>query len=451
MRVFFAVWFGQLISIIGSNLTSFALGVWVYERHESATEYALIFLFTSIAQVLVSPFAGALVDRWDRRLVMLISDCGAGASSLAVAILLAGGHLAVWEVYAAVFVSAACGAFQWPAYTAATVLLVPQKHYTRASGMMDIGYGISTLVAPALAGAIMLAAGVQVVLMIDFATFIFSVVTLSLVRFPHPAQTDEAQQHRGSLWSEMRYGWSYVASRRGLLALLGFFAIVNFLTGIMTVLSVPLILSFTSEGRLGTMMSIGAVGGLLGSLAVSVWGGPRRRIVGVLLFGGLVGLGSILIGLRASVWFVTAAMGLAFFCYPIVSACSQSIWMSKVAPDVQGRVASVRSVVVFLSMALASPIGGPAADYVFEPLLAPGGALASSVGRVIGVGPGRGTALIFILMGVLVIVTVIGAWTYPHLRRIDDELPDFQGVNNTLTNASGALAVNGEFSDILSA
>ncbi len=426
MRIFFTVWFGQLISIIGSNLTAFALGVWVYKQHESATEYALIYLFTSLPQVLISPLAGALVDRWDRRLVMLFSDCVAGASSLAVALLLFTDHLAVWQVYIAVFVSASSSAFQWPAYTATTSLLVPQKYLTRASGLMDMGYGISMLLAPALAGAIMLYLGIEVVFFIDFATFLFSVFTLSLVRFPRPPKTAEAQQHSGSLQREILYGWSYVRKRQGLLALLGFFAVINFLTGVMQALSVPLILSFTSSSRLGTMMSVASAGGLLGSVVISVWGGPKRRIYGVLGFGALVGISSIMIGLQTSIWLVTAAMSLGFFCYPIVGACNQGIWLSKVAPDVQGRVQSVRSMVAFLSMTIASPIAGPMADYIFEPLLTRHGALASSVGRVIGTGTGRGIALVFILMGVLVVITVIVSLLYARLRRLDIDLPDFQ-------------------------
>ncbi len=432
-RIFLLVWLGELVSVIGSGLTTFGVGIWIYDRTGSATQYALIYFFASIPQILVSPLVGVVVDRWDRRLVMLLSDSGAGLGTLLIVILLALGHLNVWHIYLAVTLSAAFSAFQWPAYSAATTLLVPPKDYARASGMVDIGYGLSQLVAPAAAGALMLVGGLKPVVILDFATFLFAVSILSAVRFPQPKPSADGQAARGSLRHEMLYGWSYIIARPGLLTLLLFFTIFNFLTGVLIALAVPMMLAFASSATIGIMMSVGAVAGLAGSVMMSVWGGPRRRVHGVLGFTLLLGVGCILVGLRPSVLPVTGALLLMFFCLTPINACSQSIWQSKVAPDIQGRVFSVRSALAFAALPLAYLTAGPLADYVFEPLLKPEGALAGSIGRIIGVGEGRGIALIFILMGVLVMLMALGGYFYPRLRQLEDELPDAVPAEQALT------------------
>jgi hypothetical protein len=172
------------------------------------------------------------------------------------------------------------------------------------------------------------------------------------------------------------------------------------------------------------MMSVGAFGGLVGSAIMGVWGGPARRINGVLGFGVIFGLGCIVMGLRPSVIWVTGAMTVLFCCLPIVNACSQAIWQSKVAADVQGRVFAVRSMVSFSMLPLAYLLAGPLADGVFEPLLMPDGALADSVGQVIGTGAGRGMGLLFMVMGALVLLTSLAGSLYPRLRWLEDELPD---------------------------
>ena len=437
---FLIVWSGQLVSVVGSNLTSFALGVWVYERTDSATHYALIYLFTVLPQLLISPLAGALIDRWDRRRAMLLSDSGAGLSTLAILLLLLAGRLDVWHVYVAVAVSAAFGAFQWPAYSAAITLLIPKQHYARASGLVDVAQGLAYLAGPALAGFLMAVSGLKSVIAIDFVTFGAAVLTLLAVRFPRPTRSAEGEAARGTLRRDLTFGWGYIRARPGLLALLAFFAVINFLTGVLMALGTPLILAFTSTATLGVMMSVGAFGGLVGSGIMGVWGGPARRINGVLGFGVIFGLGCVAMGLRPSVILVTGAMTVLFCCLPVVNACSQAIWQSKVAADVQGRVFAVRSMVSFSMLPLAYLLAGPLADGVFEPLLMPDGALASSVGQVIGTGAGRGMGLLFMVMGVLVLLTSLAGYLYPRLRQLEDELPDQDHLGVVEPEAAPAAA-----------
>lgn len=426
-KTFLLIWFGQLISLTGSGLTGFALGVWVYQRTGSVTQFALISLFTSLPGIVFSPIAGALVDRWDRKWAMIISDSGASLCTLSVALLLLANRLEVWQIYLAMSISSTFSAFQWPAYSAATTLLVPKQHLGRASGMVQISEAVAQIASPVLAGALMGMIQVQGVILIDFATFLFAVLTLLIARVPRPETTAEGKEGQGSLLQEARYGWTYIRARPGLFGLLLFFATTNFATGIVQVLFTPLVLSFATTAILGLLLSIGGIGFLSGSLAMSIWGGPKRRIYGILGANLMMGIVLFAAGFPPRAWILGMAAFLFFFGLPITNGCSQAIWQSKTAPDVQGRVFAVRRMIAWASLPLAYLTAGPLADHVFEPLLADGGLLASSIGQVIGVGVGRGIGLIYILLGWMMLLAVLVAYLYPRLRLVEIELPDFLG------------------------
>lgn len=424
VRVFILVWLGQCVSLIGSGLTGFALGVWVYQRTGSVTQFALISLFTTLPSIVVSPLAGALVDRWDRRWAMILSDSGAALSTLSIALLLFANRLEVWQIYLAMAASSTFSAFQWPAYSAATTLLVPKQHLGRASGMVQLGQAVAQIVSPALAGVLVMAIRIQGVILVDVATFIFAVLTLLFVRVPRPETTAEGALGKGSLLQEAAYGWTYIVARPGLLGLLILFAATNFTSGMIMVLFTPMVLSFASAAVLGTLLSIAGFGMLAGSLVMSVWGGPKRRVYGVLGFEYLMGVCILLAGAQVSIPLIAVAAFVGFFCSPIIIGSSQAIWQSKTAPDVQGRVFAARTMIAWSSLPLAYLVAGPLADQVFEPLLAAGGPLAGSVGWLIGVGPGRGIGLLFIVMGTLNILATVAGCLYPRLRLVEDELPD---------------------------
>jgi hypothetical protein len=175
---------------------------------------------------------------------------------------------------------------------------------------------------------------------------------------------------------------------------------------------------------MGRAFSAAGLGMLAGSLTMSAWGGPKRKVYGILVFEFVSGLGMILAGLRASAPLIAAAGFLVLFTFPLTVACSQAIWQRKVAPDVQGRVFAVRRMIAWSTLPLAYLSAGPLADRVFGPLLLPGGALADSAGRILGVGPGRGIGLMFVVMGALVSLASIAGALYPRLRRVELELPD---------------------------
>ncbi len=424
LRTFLIIWFGQLVSTLGSGLTGFALGVWIYQETGSTTLFAINLLAYAVPNLVVSPLAGALVDRWDRRRVMILSDTGAGLSTVLVAVLYFSGQLEVWHVFVLTAVNAAFTTFQWPAYSAVTTLLVPKAQLGRAAGMVQIGEAISALASPAIAGVLFVTVGIQGVVLVDFASYLIAVLTLLVVHVPRPPVTEAGVEGKGSLLQEALYGWKYIAARRGLLGLLMIFAATNFLTSLWNPLLPPMILEMSSPKMLGYLASVVGVGMLLGTLLMSAWGGPKRRIHGVLGFLMLSGIFMMGLGLRPSLVLIAIAGFGAMFTMPIINGSSQAIWQIKVAPDVQGRVFSVRRMIAWSAIPLAYLVAGPLADKVFNPLLVEGGALASSVGQVIGVGPGRGAGLLFIVSGLLSAVVAAAGYLYPRVRLVEDELPD---------------------------
>ncbi len=429
LGVFGLVWFGQLISLTGSGLTGFSLGVWYYQQNGSVTQLALFSFFNVVPGVLLSPFAGALVDRWDRRQAMLLSDIGAGCSDLFMVLLLVAGHFGIfqlepWHLYLPVAVTSAFSAFRWPAYYAATTLLVPKQHYGRASGLIELGPGVSQIIAPVLAGILIVSIGLQGVIMIDMTTFVFSVVTLLMVKFPRAEVTAAGQAGKGSLLHEAVYGWTYVKERPGLLGLLLLAAESNLAMGFVLVLMIPLVLSFTNAATLGAILSIGGLGVLVGGVVMTIWGGPKRRINGIIGFMAISGSILFLGGVRPSVALVAVAAFVFLFFTPIINASAQAIWQVKVPADLQGRVFAVRRIIVFASAPLTRLIVGPLADNFFEPWLATNGPLAGSVGRFIGTGPGRGIGFMFVLLGVIYVVATVLAYLNPRVRNVEHELPD---------------------------
>jgi MFS family permease len=424
MRTFFIIWFGQVVSLMGSGLTSFALGVYVYTLTGSVTQLGLVLLARALPSLIISPVAGVIVDRWDRRHVMLLSDTGAGLASLGVWVLLATGNLEVWHIYVSAAFNSFFGAFQGPAYMASTTLLVPKEHYGRTAGLVQLGDAFGQILSPILAGFLILTIQIEGIILIDFATYLFAVVTLILVRIPRPKPAAAPQHGLRSIAQEAIYGWKYVKVRTGLFAMLLLFAFINFSLGIFSALYTPLVLSFATADVLGTIISFSGIGMLVGSLLMSAWGGTKRKVDS--LFGSIFigGLALSISGLQANPWLLGVSGFLFFFILPIANGSSTAIWQTKVEPGVQGRVFATRRMLASFATPLAYMLAGPLADLIFEPFMTSGGAIALRIASIIGSGPGRGFGLIFVILGLLISIASLLGYLYPRIRLVEVELPD---------------------------
>jgi len=421
LRDFLLIWAGQLVSSTGSRLSSFALGIWVLRTTGSTTQFAMTFLAMTIPALVVSTVAGALVDRWDRRRTMIGCDLLSAATMLVLAGLGASGHLTLWHIYAAVGAASLFDAFRGPAFAASIPLLAPRDQLPRVNGMAQTGNAVAEIIGPLLAGAMVSLISLPGILTLDALTFVVGLATLAAARIPRPLPV--AKQNREGLLREAMTGWRYVHQRRGLMGLLAVYGWNNFLFSIACVVIAPLLLSFTTPARLGVQYAISGSGLLLGGVAMTAWGGPRKRIHGVLAFSALAGVCLGMHGLRPSFALVTVAGFVLFLMMPVIAASSNSLWQAKVPAGLQGRCFAIQRVLLNAATVIGYCLAGPLAEHVFEPLLTTGGRLAGSVGLLIGIGPGRGLGLMFITLGTLMTLLAIAAYSVPAMRRID-ELPD---------------------------
>ena len=436
LRGFTVIWAGQIVSQLGSAMTWFAFSIWAWKITGQATTLALVLFFSYIPTLLFGPIAGALVDRWNKKLVLAFSDLGTTLATLAVLLLYLANLLQVWHLYVAVVFAGVFLAFQFPAYSAATTLMVPKEQYARAEGMLGLTQAIPGILAPVAAAALLGKIGFGGVMAINLLTYLAAFGTLLWVSIPQPVKTKLAQP--GNLWKESLFGFRYIFERPGLRALVFLFLGGNLFEGFCTTLIAPMVLARSGNNAivLGSVESIGAVGGIIGGVLISLWGGPKRRIVGIVIgWTCAFGLGLMLMG-AGGVWIIWAiAYSLFAFFAVFVNSSEQALWQTKVAPGVLGRVSATRLLLIQAPYLVAMPLAGWLADNVLGPAMMPNGTL-SGLKWLVGVGPGAGMALIFVLAGLGGMLVVLGSYAFRSVRHVEDLLPDYDGQPPAKVEAS---------------
>jgi DHA3 family macrolide efflux protein-like MFS transporter len=427
MRAFSVVWFGQLVSLLGTGMTSFALSVWGWQETGSATAMSLMLFFAIGPAIVLGPVASAIVDRGSRKWLIILADVGAALATAAVLLLFSMGHLQVWHLYAANLLAGICQAFQGPAFSASVTVMVAKEQYGRANGMMTLVHYIPEVVAPLSAAFVVRAAGIGRIMMIDLLTFGSAVVMTLLVAIPQPGTSAEGRAARGSLWSESVYGFHYMLMRPGSLGLQPVFLVVDFAGVFQWALQSPMILARTGQDSraLGTVLSAAGIGSVLGGLVMSAWGGPKRRIHGVLAGMGLECLlGITLMGLARTlpVWALAGFLTMLFV--PVLNGSNQAIWQAKVAPDLQGKVFAARRVIAQFSYLVGFVAAGPLADHLFEPGMQPGSALTGVFAGWVGTDPGAGMALLMAIWGLVGASACVVAYLLPVVRGVEVVIPD---------------------------
>lgn len=426
MKGFILIWVGQVFSMVGSQMTNFAMGIWAWERTGQATPLALVGFFSFTPLIIFSPIAGVLVDRWNRKWVMAISDIGAGLVTLTIFILLFTNNLEIWHLYITGIIGGIFGAFQWPAYSAAISLMVSKKQYARTSGMISMAESGVGFIAPIMAGFLVPMIGVTGIIAIDLATLVIALVFLLLVFIPEPKRKQK-DKTSGAFIRELVFGFRYVFDRRSLLYLQLVFFLGNLFFTVAFTLMNPMILASTNGDAtiLGSVQSIGAIGGLLGGLILTAWGGPKKKIHGVLAGWIFSGLGLIMMGIGRILPFWLASQFLMMVVLPVVNGSNQAIWQAKVAPEVQGRVFSVRRLVAQITAPISMAVAGPLADQVFEPAMtSPGHWLSQLLGPIFGTGPGAGMSVIIVISGILIAGVGLGAYQNRQILHVETLIPD---------------------------
>ena len=428
MKAFTLIWAGQVVSLIGSAMTAFGVSVWAWQVTGRATALSIVAFCSFTPIIIMSPIAGALVDRWNRKVTMGVSDVASGLGTVIMLVLYATGHLQIWHLCVVGALSGTFQAFQWPAYQAAISTMMPREKYGQAAGMMSLAQSGSGILAPIIAGAVVVMWGLVPIFLFDIASFCIAVALLLAVAVPRPLRSQAGEEARGSLWKETVFGWRYIVARRPLLLLQLSFFVSNLIASVCMTLWTPMILARTGDRptTLGIINTVSAVGGVVGGALMTAWGGPRRKVYGVLW--GMVSvsaLGIMLMGFGRTlpIWLVSGFLGSLII--PFLNGCNDAIWQTKVPHDVQGKVFGTRLMIAQVSVPVAMLTAGPLADLVFEPRMMPGGILAGVFGPLVGVGRGAGMALMFVLFGGVALVVSVASFMVRDIRDVEVLIPDY--------------------------
>ena len=363
-KTFFLIWTGQAFSIVGSMLVQFAIVWWMTEKTGSAAVLATATIISIIPGVFLGPFAGALVDRWNRKLVMIVADGVTAVTTLGLVVLFFSGHIQIWHVFVAQFIRALGGAFHWPAMSASTSLMVPDKHLSRIAGINQAMQGVLGIIAPPLGAFLMSILPLHNVLAIDVVTALMAIIPLLFVHVPQPEKKLEGVVTPRQVFLDVREGFRYISAFPGMLILLGMATLINMLFNPAFSL-MPLMITREFGGQamqLGIINSFFGVGIILGGLGLGAWGGFKRKLHTSMT--GLVGmaLGVLVIALAPSNLFPVAIAGMALMgiMNPIANGPLFALLQARIAPEMQGRVftlvGSLAGAASPIGLALAAPV-----------------------------------------------------------------------------------------------
>ena len=401
---FFTIWTGQAFSLIGSNLVQFALVWWLTETTGSATILAVASIMAVLPQVFLGPIAGALVDRWNRRLVMMVADSVIALAVVVLAVLYALDAVQIWHIYVLMFIRAAGGAFHWPAMQASTTLMVPEKHLSRVAGLNQTLFGVANIVAPPLGALLFSILPIQGILAIDVGTAVLAIVPLFFITIPQP-ERKEAPEEKPSVLADMREGLRFVWGWRGMMMILIIATLINLLINPGFALLPIMVTDHFGGGalELAWLQSAWGIGMILGGITLGVWGGFKRRIVTGLLALTLMGVGVTVLGLTPATAF-TLALGAMFFggfMNPIANGSLFATLQVTVPPEMQGRVFTL----AMSGSAAMSPLGlaiaGPVADAL-------------------------GVQIWFLIGGIATVIMGVGSFFVPAIMRIEDKAAEVE-------------------------
>ncbi len=419
MRAFWIIWWGLLLSFTGSGFTRFGLSVWVYQMSRDAEAFALLLFFGILPLSLGALVAGPLVDRWDRKRVLVVATALARVPTVAVILLWWQGGLEVWHVYLAVAANGLANAFVLPAFDASIRMLVPRERLGQASGFSQLVQSLGVVVGPPLAGLLLATLGLGSIFAVDVASAVLALVALAAASIPNPGRLlDDGS----SVLASFAFGLRYVVARPAFVFLAGFLALTVLGSSFVYALSGPLVLGLGDEATLGLVYAAYGIGAVAGAVAIGAWGGPARRIPGMLAAALMLGIGTALTGARAdALWIgvIIAGLGAA---QAVLLALNRVVFQEHAAPEVLGRVFAFRMVLTAAAQAGGIVLAGSLAERAFEPAMMPGGALEPVLGPLLGSGEGRGAALMLVIIGALMSVLTLAAIASARVRRLEDDL-----------------------------
>ena len=440
-RAFKAILLGRLVSNIGSSTTRFAVIFWTLASGGNPAEYSLVLAAGFLPMGLAALIAGPAVDRWDRRQVMLIANAAVSIFPLATALLYFTGQLEIWHLLIVLSADGVASAFMMPAFDASIPQLVRKEKLERASGMAQANIALATIIGSVLAGSLLAPVGLGVLFALNFLAFAPVLVALKLSVVPSPAKEaevgnpDMAASERGimsALAQDFADGLRYLGQRRPLMRLLWIMtAVMLLLPGFEFALCTPLVMAFADEQAAGFVLASFGLGALVGGVLLAVWTGPAKRMNGILTALGATGLAAVAIAVRENLTIMLLGIGFIGMGFTFLMGLSRVVWQVKVMPTFLGRVLSLRQLFGLAAQSVGLLLAAPIAAVLFEPILLADGALSGSAGLLFGVGPGRGTALMFALVGAAAFGLALACILAPGIRRLEDLVPDADQAETT--------------------
>lgn len=406
---------GQIISITGSAMTQFGLGIWIWEKTGNVTPFSIIATAFFVPNLIFSPIAGALIDRWPRKRSLILPDLAAGLVTITLFILFSLNKLSLSFIYIASFIEGTFNAFQWPAYSVTISVMLKKEEYSKANGLFSMTESAPTVLAPIVAGALISFIGLRGIMSIDIITFLFAIGAVLWVYIPESIIEGKAKLN---IFKDSLFGFGYIFARKALLALLLIFLFTNFFSGFYSTLFTPLILAKTNNSSisLGIVQSSFGIGGILGGVLMTIWGGTKKKIKTLLLGIMISSIGSIILGLSKSLPMLVISAMIISISSVAANASSQAIWQSKVSPSLQGRVFSARRVIAQLFGVIPMIASGPLVDHVLGPFVDH----KIVLNALFGIEKGGAIAMLASTSGILTIILIIIGFSIPLLMHVEE-------------------------------
>ncbi|WP_431262156.1 MFS transporter [Roseateles chitinivorans] len=424
---FYIIWSTQFASMFGSQLTAFAIGVWLFQRTGSVISFTQFVLFSTLPALLMMPWSGAIADQWRKRSILLVSEAVAIACTATMALLFWLDVFHVWQLYALQAVLSLSIGLQGPAASAAITTLVPKAHYGRASGLYQIATAISQFAAPLLAAVMLGRIGIFGILVLDVLTFLVAIVGVLFARIPDAptvSTADGTAPVRRSAMGDVKWALGFLHQRPAMGTVFVYRVIGALFTGMVLVLIGPLVLAQHSEQVFAAVSTFGAIGALSSGLLLVVWGGMKQWRPWVLALNVVQGLAIAVAGLQSSAVVLCACAYVVMLCSSTLAGSTSAIWRRKVPHDRQGNFAAFQQAIGLAILPVSASIGGVLAQYVFEPALMQGADWSGTVGAWFGTGPGRGTSFLFVVMGALASLVALVSLLDRRVYRVEEEVPD---------------------------
>ncbi len=425
MRSFTLIWFGQLVSILGSGISSFGLGIWVYDKTGSASRFAFTFLFSMLPGIIFSPIAGSLADRKNRKFIIIITDLLDAVLKLLIVGLLVTGRLEIWMIYPFNFLSSTLGTFQGPAFSAAIPLIVPKKSLGRANSMNQFLSALNTILTPILGAVLYTPLKLAGLFAIDFATFFVAIVIMLFQKIPQVYEESEHPNFFKTITADFKFTMQYIKSKTGFVKLIFSFTVLNFIANFAMVLLGPLVMANYDKTIYGLVESVLGVALFVGIFLTSALPDFKKKVRSIYLAIIVASVGLTVVGISANWYLIAAGMFLFFIPVPYANRELNILEQTKIENSALGRVGSIVGAMMQLASPIAHVSAGLLADKVFIPMFEAGGSLSGTwLDVMLGSGNSRGIGFMFIICGILLLLTCITMLFNKSVMRFEIDNPD---------------------------